>query len=1097
MSALGRLVALLLLLAGSLWCQVQSGTIVGTIQDSSGAPVPEVTVTLVNADTSFTRIAKTNTSGQYVAYSVPVGGYTITAEMQGFQKLVRSGVELTVGNTLTVDLQLSVGGLQQTVQVTASAPLLQSQTAEVSSLVTNRQIVELPLVGRTFSSLVLLTPGAYVGSSNNLTNGLYSIRAPANFSVNGSEAQNNSYLIDGLFNRNLWLSTLVMVPVVDAIREFRVLTSNYSAEFGAAAGAVTIVQTKSGTNEWRGDAWEFLRNDKLDANNFFDNRLGAPRPPFRRNEFGGTIGAPLRRNKMFIFGDYQGLRIREPNTFVSTIPTLAQRRMVQTGDFSGLGTTVFDPSTLHNDASGNPVRDPFSGNRILSSRLDPAATKLMDFLPAPTSSAATQNFIFNPVNSQRTDQFDVRFDVNVGSTDRLFFKYSFDDTKLIKPGEVPAQQNTGIPIGPFLSAAGDDNSGVPLRNQSVTINYVKDISSTTVDEVRLGLLRWRESITPLDTPFKTASALGIPGINVSDKSGGIPAFSITGFRLIGDNNTFPEDSEITSLQYEDILTVIRGSHTLKFGGRYVRHRFNGFSAFPIRGRYDFNGQFTRQVGTAVSGTALADFALGDPSAVTRNFLAGTFGMRMWELGTFAEDTWRMTNRLTFNYGLRWDVFAPPYEVHDRWANFDLATGKLGVAGVSGNGRRLRNFDLDNLGPRIGISYALTSDRKTVLRTGFGESYVEAGQGGGQLYKNLPFFVSQVISTNQNGLPQARISDGLPFPSPLPLDSPLLSGGNPTVWDPNLEATRAFEWSFGLQRQVTPNLLLDVSYVGSRSLGLIANYNFNQSFPGAGPQGPRRPLFTINPLVTDTTLRSNYGSSKYHSLQLKVTKRYSAGLTLVGAYTYSHFEANAGNINGGGNGPPQDARCFRCEEGNVPQDRRHVVVINHDYELPFGPGRRYAKASLLAKVLGNWDVSGIWTFMTGGHFTPTFGTNRSNSAGGGEQRPDRVCEGSLPSNQRTIDHYFDLNCFVPPAQFTFGNAGRGILTGPGFANVDLALHRTIPISERFKLRFRWELFNAFNRANFGDPNAVIGTPAAGQISGTGPARVMQAALKLLF
>jgi hypothetical protein len=233
------------------------------------------------------------------------------------------------------------------------------------------------------------------------------------------------------------------------------------------------------------------------------------------------------------------------------------------------------------------------------------------------------------------------------------------------------------------------------------------------------------------------------------------------------------------------------------------------------------------------------------------------------------------------------------------------------------------------------------------------------------------------------------------------------------------------------------------------------------------------------------------------LQLKVTKRYSGGLTLVGAYTHSHFEANAGNINGGGNGPPQDARCFRCEKGNVPQDRRHVVVINHDYELPLGPGRRYARTRLLGKILGSWDVSGIWTFMTGGHFTPTFGTNRSNSAGGGEQRPDRVCDGSLSSSQRTIDHYFDLNCFVPPAQFTFGNAGRGILTGPGFANVDLALHRTIPISERFKLRFRWEFFNAFNRANFSDPNAVIGTPAAGQISGTGPARVMQAALKLLF
>lgn len=1090
------LFALLLALscASEIQAQALSGTIVGTVSDQSGSVIPGANVRLVNDATQFTRVAVTNAEGQYVAYSVPTGIYTITIEQAGFQKLVRSGVRLTAADTLTIDLQLTLGSVEQTIQVTAETPLLQAQSAVVSSLVTNQQMVEMPLNGRTFTALLKLSPGAYTGSSANLANSPYSMRGDVNISVNGSSAQNNSYLVDGMVNRNLWLSTLIMVPTVDSIQEVRMLTSNYSAEYGAAAGAITIVQTKSGTNQLHGSAYEFLRNNKLDANSFFNNRSGVARPAFQRNEFGGTIGGPIRRDRTFFFGDYQGIRLRQPRSVVTTIPTLAQRAMVTTGDFSNAGFTIYDPENAINNQ-----RQPFPGNKIPANRLDPAAVKLMSLLPTPTSSAATRNFVFNPKLTQRTDQFDVRLDQNLGSSDRFFFKFSYDDTNQVQPGSLPSPANAGIPISPFLSADGTNSAiTVPLKNWSVTLNYTKVLNTKMVNEARLGIVRWNQYILPLGNEFKTADAIGIKGININDKSGGLPSMNITGFQVLGDNSTYPENSQTASIQYEDILSMNLGSHTVKFGGMYIRHRFNGFSAFPTRGDFAFNGQFTRQIGASTSATALADFALGATSAINRNILVGTFGMRNWTLAAFADDTWRVTNRLTWNYGLRYELIAPPYEVHDRWANFRVDTARLEIAGKNGASRRLRNFDKNNFAPRMGLTYMLTEDRKTVLRAGSGFSYVEAGQGGGQLYKNLPFFYSQVLATDQNARPPYRLSDGIPTPIPPDQnDLVALSSGSPNAWDYNLKAAKAMQWSIGVQREVITNLLVDVSYVGTRTIGLIANLNLNQSLPGAGAQGPRRPYFSINPNVTNVTYRTNYGDSKYHSLQARVEKRAEQGLTLSLSYTWSHYTSNGANINGGGNGPPQDIRCLRCEWGSTPDDRRHIFVLSHVYELPFGSGRRWVNKGALGYLVGNWNLSGIWSLAAGEHFTPTLAAAVSNSAGGGGDRPNRIRDGNLSESERSIDRWFDLGAFVAPAQFTFGNAGRGILVGPGNYNVDLGLHRNFRLSEQWRMNLRWEMFNAFNRANFGVPNSAIGGPTAGQISTTAPARIMQLALKLSF
>jgi hypothetical protein len=772
--------------------------------------------------------------------------------------------------------------------------------------------------------------------------------------------------------------------------------------------------------------------------------------------------------------------------------------MLQTGDFSGLGTTIYDPAAT-TTASGSIVRQAFAGNIILASRLDPAAVKIASLLPAPTSRAATRNFTFNPSTTQQTDQFDARIDQNIGKSDRFFGRYSFDNTTSLIPGALPSPANAGIPISPYLS---DDTNNpatsTPLRSQSVTLDYTKVISPTTVNEARGGVVRWVIDINPIGNAFSTATAVGIPGININNHSGGLPALAITGYQVLGDNSTYPEFSRMTLFQYEDNLTLVRGSHTLKFGAEFIRDRFNGFSAFPTRGSYTFNGQFTRQTGGSTALTALSDFALGAPSGINRNILDGEFGMRFWNFYSYAQDTWRVTNRLTLNYGLRWEVNAPPYEVHDHWSNFNPATAQLVLAGRNGNGRRLRNIDLYAFAPRAGAAYMLTSDQKTVLRSGFGISYVEPYKGGGQLYKNLPYFFSQAVTTDQNAAPSTFLRDGLPAPAVPDLNNEAqLSSGNPMAWDFNLVPTRTLQWSIGIEREIVPSLMLDVSYVGTRALDLTSAYDYNQPFAGPGAQNPRRPFYAINPLVGDVTYNTGWGSAKYHGLQVKAEKRYSAGLTLSAAYTWSTYLSDAPNLNGGGVGAPQDARCFNCNWGPVPDDLTQVLVVNHAYELPFGARRKYLSHGWVGQVVGDWDVDGIWSASTGQHFNVTLASSVSNSSGGGGDRPNRIADGNLPSSQRTIDHWFNAAAFISQAQYTFGNAGTGILVGPGYFNADLGIHRNFPIKERYTLTYRCEMFNSFNRANFNVPNSSIGSASAGQISGTGPARVIQMAFKVIF
>ena len=1076
----------------------ETGNIVGIVHDPSGAALPGVTVTLTNSATQFHRVVTTNERGQYVASSMPIGSYILTAERTGFQKLERSGVTLTTASTLNVDMSLPVGSDIQTVSVTAEASLLQSQSGVVSSLVDNKQMVQLPLATRNFTDLVLLTPGAHTGSASNLAEGgsPYSVRGGDNFSVNGSMAAANAYLIDGIYDRNQWLNTLMLVPIVDSIEEYRVMTSNFNAEYGEAAGAVTSVTTKSGSNAIHGDAWEFVRNDAFNANSYFAKRSNIPRPSYHRNTFGATIGGPVFRNRTFFFGDYQGIRESIPQVSTSTIPTTAEQRMVETGDFSGLGTQLFNPYAT-TTINGVTTRAPFAGNIIPKSLLDPAAVKLFSLLPAPTTAGATNNYTIAPALTQTDDQFDVRVDQVLGAADRLFFKYSYDMTTQVTPGIIASLPNSPIPVGPYISS-GANGDTAPVRTQSGTLGYTKVLNPSTLLAAHAAIVRWTAAITPLDQAYDSATALGIPGINYSSFSGGLPGFTISGYQSLGDSSTYPNDSYSTTFQYDGDITHTHGSHTFKAGLLFLRNRFNGFTSTPTRGTYDFNGQFTRPLGSSEASTALADFALGATDSANRSILEGEFGMRTFQLAPYIQDSWRATDSLTLEYGARYEISSPPYEVHNHWANLNLANGLLEVAGLNDNGRRLRTFDWNTFSPRLGAAYTLDKSRKTVLRSGFGISYVDTLIGGTQLYKNQPFFFAQSITTSATDAPTTRISDGFPQPiAPNPTDTIAISSGSPIAWNMNLRQTRVIQYSLGVQRAIRSDLIADVSYVGTRSEHLLVNsLNPNQSVPGPGPQGPRRPYYTINPKLVNITYVTSAGDADYNSLQVHIEKRLSGGLNFGVSYTYASYLADAGNPNSGGNGNIQNSQCLRCNYGPTPDDYRHTFVFNHVYDLPFGHGRKLLNSGPLSYIVGPWNLSGIWSLNSGSPFTVYYGTTVSNSAGGGTQRPNRIGSGKLSKGQ-SINQWFDTAAFAAPALYTFGNSGTGILTGPGYFNVDLTLERHFLFHNRYNLAFRGEAFNAFNHANFNNPNATIGTAPAGHISGTSAARVLQLALKLAF
>jgi hypothetical protein len=622
-----------------------------------------------------------------------------------------------------------------------------------------------------------------------------------------------------------------------------------------------------------------------------------------------------------------------------------------------------------------------------------------------------------------------------------------------------------------------------------------------VDEIRVAAVRNFLNIYLPDNSIPVAQELGIPNINLSDTMQGIPQASISGFLnpLFGSSSSYPEYEHTLYFQYEDILTITKGSHTLKFGAEYFRDRFDGHTSIHPRGAYDYNGQYTRQIGTTSASTALADFALGAADSIQRSQQFGIFGARRWRMAAFAEDSWRASNRMTVTYGLRYELMSPYHDVTDRWSNLNPVTGTIILPNQNNScGQSMVCLDKNNWGPRLGVTYMLTKDQKTVLRTGAGFSYFWGNNGGRMMHSNPPMNIIQQFTTDQNGAPTMTLSQGLPIPTVPNLQDPTQLSQLFYAFDQNIVLAKSMQWSFGIQREIRPDLLLDVSYVGSRSLDMMNPVTANQAVPGPGPFQPRRPLYSINPAIQDINYRTNYGAAKYHSLQVQAQKRYGHGISGSAAFTWSHNLSNTVGPNSGG--PPQNSNCYSCDWGPVAEDRRRMLVINHVWETPLGTGRRFVNHGILSYVVGNWDVSGFWAMYSGLHVNPSLATSVSGSQaipGSTSERPDLLGTPNLSVDQRSIDHWFNVAAFAIPSPYTFGNSGAFVIEGPGYFSTDMGIHRVFPMGEEKRLTFRWEMFNAFNRANFSTPNVTIGSSSAGIISATSPARSMQMSLKFTF
>ncbi len=1083
------LLALLALAWGILLpAQTTTGSIVGVVTDPSGAAVPDATVTVTNEGTGIAVLRlTTDTSGNYVATALPPGRYSVTVEARGFKKSVSPGINLSVQDRLGVNVTLEVGQVSETVEVVGAAPALQTDSSYLGQVVESQRIVDLPLNGRYFTRLAVLTSGTLPtapGARDERTGG---------FSSNGVRPYQNSYLLDGIDNNSLSQdltneASFVYGPSPDAIAEFRVQTNSMSAEFGRSGGAVMNVNIKSGTNDYHGSVFEFLRNDKLDARNFF---AGNTKPEYRLNQFGGAVGGPVLRNRTFFFADYQGTRQRTGQTFLSTVAPAAWR----TGDFSGFNP-VLDPAT----------KQPFPNNRVPSAMFDPVAQKLIALMPAPTvpgsvsATGVANNYLINPVEPNRTDQGDIRIDHKISDQDSIFGRFSMSNQELSPPAPIPP------PLGGAAFSSGDWTN----NSRSAVISETHIFSPRVINEFRIGYTRLRSERLQFNAFENLAQQIGLPGIPFSPGNGGLPRFDVSGVTSFG-SATFQPTAEFENVVHLiDTLSVIKGRHTLKFGFEYKpKVDFSILQPPTPRGRFGFTGNFTRDPNNrANTGLGFADFILGrtDNTRVS-SFINDTFQQPGYFF--YVQDDIKLTSKLTLNLGVRYEFITHPTERHDAQASFNIANGVLDIANgrqdplpsnfftqvpVNRNApRQLVPQDRNNWAPRVGFAYQLTP--KTVVRSGFGIFYSSYEAGPLSIPNpgnNPPFYLESRWDPVTFGVPNPDVntlSRGLPLDAFVRPVAPALFALDPGFRNPYVQ-----HWNFSVQRNLGWNTVWEVAYAGSAGKKLYEFLNPNQPTATADASIPTNARRALPFLGGDLTYWCSCNSSSYHSLQTKAEKRFSNGLSFLAAYTWGRAIDETSQASLGFNNSVgfRDQRNRRAEKSRSDYDIAHRFVLSYTYELPFG--RNLSGASRL--LLGGWQFIGIHAFNTGNPYTVAARTNFSNA--GGDTRPDVIPGVSLdPPGGRHREQWFNPAAFRNPSAGQWGNAGRNIDSMPGQVSVDFSVFKNFSFTEHKKLQFRAEAFNLPNHPNFRGLSRTFDATNPGELTSAGPGRQIQFGLKFLF
>jgi Carboxypeptidase regulatory-like domain/TonB dependent receptor len=1102
----------LVCLSPAVFSQTTSG-LTGTVTDLSGATMPGAKVTLTSTETGAQRETTSNEAGAYEFSALQPGSYTLTFQKEGFAQVTSAAIRLEVNQVARLDISMHPGAVNENIQVTAAAALLESSNSQIGQVIETKAVSDLPLNGRNFAQLAILGTGVVgvgFGPSGTIGSGTRpdDPRPGAELMSNGNREMTNDYLLDGVddnFRRN---GLITLRPTVEDILEFKIQTNLFGAEQGRNSGATVDVVTKSGTNNYHGSAFELLRNNDFDARNFF-NAVGTPQPEYHQNQFGGSMGGPIIHNKVFFFADYEGFRkLQGTTTSVNTVPTVAERG----GDFSGVPQAIYDPATLvaaPGTASGY-TRQPFGGNIIPASRFDPVTSRVIQAYPLPTVASLTNNQFTNPVLGQNNDTGDGRIDWNLNANNTIFGRFSRQDTLTNTPSTFGFRTVPGLSVPVSLGNSTNYAGRAPMSNYNAVIAYTHVFSSTFLVDMRMGYTRFAmrnvDSTAPTSGPG-LGQMLGVPNSNQEPESLGFPIFVITGYTGIGGPTAIP------TIRYENTFNPITnftktlGRHTLKWGASLVRRQIIDFQDNSGNGTYSFDSTFDNNPNSAGNtGNAMASFLLGVPGAVAQAFQLAWAGTRLLEFGTYIADDWRVTNRLTFNLGLRWEYLPPPVEVANRYANFNTQTGKVLIAGYNSGANVGIQAQHKMFAPRFGFAYQL--DNKTVVRGGFGLFYNASGNGGAlyRLHRQLPFGATTTVVINELSPTYLTVAQGLP-PNPSLNVASIVN--NPTgTWysiPANYKNAYAEQFNFGVERELPFNIVLKAFYLGNLGRDLDVTYNINQPVPGPGPVGPRELLYTIAPGVSGDNYAATDGLSAYHSLQVTAQKRFSSGLSFLSAYTYSHSIDDVPlQESGGADGPiPQDPLHRNLDFASSSFDIRQRFTQTVNYYLPFGKGQRFDLGKSWAnKAFGGWQLNIILTAQTGLPFTPVLANSVANT--GSSSRPNINSGVNAALSNPTLNDWFNTSFNVPgavwstPALYTFGDAGRNILRGPGRFNLDTSLFKDVAVSERVHVQFRGELFNVLNHPQFDLPNATIGNAQAGIISATlGTPRDIQLGLRLIF
>jgi hypothetical protein len=1054
------------------FAQTGAGSVTGIITDQSGATVPGATVTATNQATNVAYIAVVNEAGNYTVTSLPVGTYVVKSELSGFKTVTTRPIQVEAMQIARIDFTLEVGTVQEDVLVTAETPMLQTETATVGEVISGTTVSSLPLNGRNTGQLSLLLPGVVTPNPSSFA-GIRNTGGGGRPYVNGNREQTNNYTIDGVDMNETIDNFVAYQPSPDALAEISVETNNYSADTGNVAGAVISNVFKSGTNQFRGNVFEFYRNSKMDANSWVNNRSRAAKPDRRQDIFGGTLGGPLVINKVFFFASYQGSRFDAPGFETAAVAPEAWRR----GDLSSVTSTIRDPRT----------GQPFAGNQIPAGRISPIASTILNNttlypLPNRPVSGVIGNYVGERLEIIRAHQADVRGDWSASNNDKIFGRFSFAEYE-------SRIEKRALPL--LLGSTQD----APFRN--LAFNWNRIFSPSLVNEILIGYnqiaivnntLDW-SGIGNANATFGIAGGQPIAGLSSIGWGGGLTAIG---------GGASDSDTLDRTYQINEKLIWLKGRHSMKFGGQllhYVQRRFyagnNG-----LLGLFGYGGAFT--------GFPFSDFLLDQVVSKGRGSQSEAWTHVHNRMALYVQDDFKIMPALTLNLGMRWAYTEPIVEKDNRQSNFDLTTGRQILPdGSDREGRALYKAYKKGFEPRLGFAYH-PADR-WVVRGGYGITQYMEGTGANlRLPLNPPFFFESAVQYDAT-TGAGTLATG--FAELRPLDQP---SGQVRAWDPNLRPQFTQQWNVFAEYLLKPSMSANVGYVGHNAKHLVAPVEGNQPLPGVGdpstwaPLDTRRPLYATAPLITNIATTASRGRSDYHALQASVRQRNVNGLEYLASYTLGRVRTNNRGFYGSAGVAAEGAYWMNTYEpewnyGPAFFDARHNLVFSANYELPFGRGRKWGgdASALMHTILGGWRVSGIFQARTGFPVTVIDGTNPSQQGVRSNERPN--CVGNPVPSDQNINRWLDISAFARVPRGSWGNCPIGVARAPGYKNLDLVLAKRFDAGNSRYFEFRAEAFNLTNTPSFGPPAADINAPNTfGTISTTiSTARTVELVLKFFF